>query len=608
MTELIHSFHIPVMGTAFTIESPVKIARFGISSVISCVDDILIERMRKYYCRVTGSEYVPISRTDHDARARRITAYLNLMDEIVKEQFDKLKTSAFEIGSEITRYFDLLPDESSLKQMYRIMLSTEEPAEREKVEAELRKRIRPGTIDVNIMTKLDRTNYDEAGEPLPSEFTDALAALRGYANSTLSSSIVFSAGFNGRLYSYVEQFPDFHADEQGSIKKKIVIKVNDFRSALTQGKFFAKKGIWVSEYRLESGLNCGGHAFGHGGNLMGPNLEEFKEKREEFVSSLFEIYNKARAQKGKETFQEPHLVRITAQGGIGTAGEQRFLLNYYELDGTGWGTPFLLVPEATTTDDVTLKSLCVATKDDLCLSDVSPLGIPFNNLKTSASERAKYERIKNNKPGSPCSKGYLVSNTEFSKNPICIASYRYQKKKLEELQTKGLSSDDYQTAAEAVIAKACLCNDLGGAAVLSHDLAEPKDLPSPPAICPGPNLAYFSRPYSLQEMVDHIYGRKNILSDDETRPNMFITELNMYIDYLNMEIEQSLPSPNDQRVKYFNEFKENLYSGVSYYEQLLSKMTEETKEYRDRVMRDLHECLQRLTSLVEQHEGILTKP
>ena len=30
-----HTFHIPVMGLAYTVDSPVKVARFGISSVIS---------------------------------------------------------------------------------------------------------------------------------------------------------------------------------------------------------------------------------------------------------------------------------------------------------------------------------------------------------------------------------------------------------------------------------------------------------------------------------------------------------------------------------------------------------------------------------------------
>ena len=604
MTESLHTFHIPVMGTAFTIESPIKIARFGISSVISCVDDTLIERMRKFYCKVTGSEYAAIKKSEHDARANRITAYLNLVDQLVKEQIEKLKTSAFELGDEINRYFELLPDTSSLKQMYKTMLMISSSTERKRLQDELREKIRAGYIDVNIMTKLDRTNFGPKGEPLAGEFTDAMASLRGFANSTLNSSIVFSAGFNGRLYGYVEQFPDFHADENGFIKKKIVIKVNDYRSAFTQGKFFAKKALWVSEYRMESGLNCGGHAFGHGGSLMGPSLEEFRQKKEELIGNLFDIYNKALAHKGKKTFNEPHPVRITAQGGVGTAREHDFLLNYYNVDAVGWGTPFLLVPEATTTDPETLENLSKATTKDLYLSDVSPLGVPFNNLRNSASERARKEKIATGNPGSPCTKGHLVMNTEFTELPICTASRVYQKKKIEQLRAMNLEENAYREAYEAITAKACLCNDLGGTAMLSHELQDEHDIPARPAICPGPNLAYFTGPYTLEEMVDHIYGRRNLL-EGVHRPNMFVSELRMNIDFLEWEIKQSASAMNDQKIRYFREFKDTLQDGVSYYEDLIPKMSQESEEYRQKMRDDLHGCREALDALIGCHSSLL---
>ena len=140
----------------------------------------------------------------------------------------------------------------------------------------------PGSIDVNIMTKGDRDAYRD-GQKLPPECGDASAALRGFASSTLSSSIVFSAGINPRLYSYAAKFDDFFPDENGQLKKKIILKVSDFHSAEVQGKFLAKRGLWVSEYRIESGLNCGGHAFATNGHLLGPMLEEFKQKRPELI-------------------------------------------------------------------------------------------------------------------------------------------------------------------------------------------------------------------------------------------------------------------------------------------------------------------------------------
>ena len=80
-----------------------------------------------------------------------------------------------------------------------------------------------------------------------------------------------AAGFNRRLYAYIEQFKDFYADAKGEIKKKIILKVSDFRSTIIQGKFLAKKGLWVSEYRIESGLNCGGHR-GDSGRVDGQGI------------------------------------------------------------------------------------------------------------------------------------------------------------------------------------------------------------------------------------------------------------------------------------------------------------------------------------------------
>jgi hypothetical protein len=91
------------------------------------------------------------------------------------------------------------------------------------------------------MTKVDKDNY-ENNVQLPIEFNDAHAALRGFVNSNLSSSVVLSAGMNPRLYSYLENFTDFLTDANGNFKKTIILKVSDFRSALIQAKFLAKKG------------------------------------------------------------------------------------------------------------------------------------------------------------------------------------------------------------------------------------------------------------------------------------------------------------------------------------------------------------------------------
>jgi hypothetical protein len=366
-----HTFHIPVMGLAYTIDSPVKVARFGISSVISIIEDRLIEMMRGVYYKQIGETYHPISAKETDYRARRITDYLNLVNRIVQSQMEQLRTLAFEKGSEIIKYFEMLPPGSPLKQLYVQMNNTASSAERSRLISRLRALMRSGSIDVNIMTKTDKNNYDKDGQ-LIEDGSDAIAALRGYMNSDLcDSSIVFSAGMNPRLYNYMEKCLQFNADEDGNFRKKVIVKVSDFRSALIQGKYLAKKGIWVSEFRIESGINCGGHAFPSEGYLMGPIMEEFKNRRQELTDVLFELYNPALKSKGLKTFKYAPRLIISAQGGIGTAMEDTLLHNYYGIDSTGWGSPFLLVPEATTVDATTLSMLCKAEQKDVMLSHQS---------------------------------------------------------------------------------------------------------------------------------------------------------------------------------------------------------------------------------------------
>ena len=156
-----HKFHIPVMGLAYTIDSPIKVARYGISSVISIVEDRLIEMMRSHYYPAINQVYYPISTREDDYRAKRITDYLNLVNIIVKEQVKKLKATAFETGSEIVQYFEMLPDENKLKQLYCKMTNTQHGAEKEQMQNYLRTQIIPGSIDVNIMTKIDRNIFEQ---------------------------------------------------------------------------------------------------------------------------------------------------------------------------------------------------------------------------------------------------------------------------------------------------------------------------------------------------------------------------------------------------------------------------------------------------------------
>ena len=207
-----HSFHIPVMGIGFTIDTPLKVSQYGMDSVISLVDDILLEKLRKMYCGKYEIPYQEISDKIEDFRAKRVTSYLNMLNDLAEKKFNELKNSSIETSTGLKQYFNMLPDSSNLKKEFKRL--TADYFNVEEIKSWVKDNLSMGSIDVNIMTKLDKENYANK-EQLPVEFNDAHAALRGYANSNLSSSIVLSAGMNPRLYAYMEQFNDFFPDEKG---------------------------------------------------------------------------------------------------------------------------------------------------------------------------------------------------------------------------------------------------------------------------------------------------------------------------------------------------------------------------------------------------------
>jgi hypothetical protein len=521
MTE--QTFHIPVMGTGFSIDTPLRVAPLGIDSCVSLVDDVLMERVREALCRRFQRPFEAIHRRTEDARAKRVTAYLDLLHELVQEAFEEIRRQPFFQDNQKERYFRLLPDGSNLRRHWETLWARRgEPGCSER-QAELTSRMRPGSIDVNIMAKLDRQPLNAEGLPAGPEHGDALAALRGFAQSRLEAAVVVSAGLNKRLYKYMAQFREFHRDAAGQARKRIVVKVSDFRSALAQGKLLAGLGLEVHEYRVESGLNCGGHAFGSGGRLLNGLLEEFRERREQLCADLRPLVESVRraAGLGDPLPDDTCRSRLTVQGGLGTFGEAERMRRTFQVDAAGWGSPFLLVPEVTRLDPATRAKLAAAGPEDFYLSDASPLGIPFHNLRNSSSEVWSRERDEAGRPGSPCPKGYLVSSTEYGPKPLCTASSAWQKRKLDELDAED------GAGRQAVLVKACICDHLGNGALLELD---PDEHDLPVAVCPGPNLAWFNREYGLDEMVDHIHGRICLTPPD--RPHHLAVELALNVDQL----------------------------------------------------------------------------
>ncbi|MCK5781003.1 MAG: hypothetical protein KAH10_00295 [Flavobacteriales bacterium] len=590
----LHSFHIPVMGIGFTIDTPLKVAQYGISSVISTVDDMLVERLRKFYSEKFDLPFQEITTKVDDFRAKRFTAYLDMLHDVASDSLEEIKKSfQNKTTKELDKLIDLLPDVSDIKNKLQDLLNNN--TSKQDVYEWLNKNLQLGDIDVNIMTKVDRDNYRN-GKKLPPEYNDALAALRGFANSKLQSSVVLSAGMNPRLYGYIDKFEDFFPDENFNLRKRIILKVSDYRSALIQGKYLAKRGIWISEYRIESGLNCGGHAFATDGFLVGPILEEFKKNRGSLIEQVHDLYIKALDEKGKRIPQKPFDVKITAQGGVGTSEEHEFLLDHYKLDSIGWGSPFLLVPEAISLDKETLDKLSNAKEDDLYLSNISPLGVPFNSLRGNTKDIEKDELIFEGKPGSKCPKEFVKLNTEFGERALCVASRQYQTKKIKELDLKELPELEHKKQYKNITDKSCICVGLSTATLITNNLDYTIEGPGV-SVCPGPNLAYFEGEHSLKDMVGHIYGRKNIITRDD-RPNMFVKELSLYIDYFKNQLSELSVESSKKEIMGLKKFQRNLNAGIEYYLDMFDSATTAAIEHRDKILFDfiaLRDDLNKLT-------------
>ena len=110
-----------------------------------------------------------------------------------------------------------------------------------------------------------------------------------------------------------------------------------------------------------------------------------------------------------------------------------------------------------------------------------------------------------------------------------------------------------------VVTKTCLCDHLGNGALIN--LGIKKEEKAPQAVCPGQNISWFNREYSLMEMMAHFYNKqKSLVSKD--RPHMFAKEIQMYVDYFDRLIKKS--DLNERTTKTLNEFYGNMKSGMEY--------------------------------------------
>ncbi|MBN2169330.1 MAG: hypothetical protein JW738_08805, partial [Actinobacteria bacterium] len=236
-----------------------------------------------------------------------------------------------------------------------------------------------------------------------------------------------------------------------------------------------------------------------------------------------------------------------------------------------------------------LERLANATDEDVRLTENSPSTIPFWSLRTADGEINRDEKIESGDPGSTCPNGFLKFDTEFTDKPLCIASKSYLRKKLDEISNNNYDPAQIKYLREKILARTCLCRDLCGSFERKYHI----DDNAKPIICCGPNILNFKKIFTLPDMVSHIYGRISLLASAE-RAHVFINELVIYVDFLKKELKEFSLELSDRMPKYFNEYKDNLLSGIDYYNKFSEHLEGET---RKKFLKDLSEIKQTLISL-----------
>ena len=571
---MVHKIHIPVMGICYTADTPIRVAHLGITSVISLVDDGLLEEYRMAYAERLGLDLGSPQTT----RIGRIRSYLDFVADEVECKFARLCAERFDGASNKDLYFRMLPLDSRLRVEYDGLFAKVGLA-RLAAEAALTEKMEPGEIQANIMVGL---NHDEA----------AFDAVRGFAASKVKGSLVLSAGVNLAVFEEIAKCKDFYRTSGKAPSKKIILKVSDYRSALIQGRYLAKKGLEVHEYRIESGVNCGGHAFFESKKLLLDVVREFVSKRDELFQTTRGMIAKFASSMANAPVQDivppASPSRLTAQGGLCSPEDIETVMSL-GVDGVGVGTPFLLVPQATSMDKETRRMLMAAAPDDIYISHASPLEIPFVNLRTSTAANLCREKVREFfapqgektgvpelQPGFPCRQHYLCRQVPGFDHPVCMASREYVLRRLAEIDrleqdelcvisngsssittapqsfsTEGRESivscacsrdvhEKYDALRRLTLERECICRFLGNAGreeirekspslhfqpecVAVARGSQPARVREPVTICPNPDIGYFNREYSLEEMMCHLYGTGTRLTPKD-KPSAFEIE------------------------------------------------------------------------------------
>jgi len=248
--------------------------------------------------------------------------------------------------------------------------------------------------------------------------------------------------------------------------------------------------------------------------------------------------------------------------------------------------------------------LADAKEEDLYLSSISPLGVPFNNLRGNTKDIEKQELIDKDRPGSSCPKKYVEINKDFGEKAICTASRQYQFLRLKELRKLHEHDDEkYREAYDKVVEKSCICVGLGTAALHKNKLDYRKEGPGV-SVCPGPNMAYYSKKVTLKEMAGHIYGKINIIERTD-RPHFFIKELHLYVDFLKNKINEMASPLTEKNEKYIDTFHNNLVDGIEYYKVLFNKKAAQFQDKKAQLIHSLDHIKDELNEIKLKVLGVL---
>jgi len=124
------------------------------------------------------------------------------------------------------------------------------------------------------------------------------------------------------------------------------------------------------------------------------------------------------------------------------------------------------------------------------------------------------------------------------------------------------------------------------------------------SICPGPNMAYFDKLLSLEDMTKHIYGKSNIMQRSD-RPNMFIKELGLYVDYLQNKFNDAKNAMDKKQERYFGKFIKNMEEGITYYQNLFETKSAAFSKAKKELLTELDNYSKKLLAINIEMQGNL---